>query len=77
MSTCGTASSRPRARRRELVERLNKEIAAILTSPEAKAAFEAQGLIPATSTPTALGEIVVRDKGRWADVVAKRGIQPE
>src|SRR6185312_14794793 len=33
----------------ELVDRLNKEISAILTSPEAKAAFEAQGLIPATS----------------------------
>jgi len=39
--------------------------------------FEAQGLIPATSTPAALGEIVVRDRARWADVVAKRGIQPE
>jgi tripartite-type tricarboxylate transporter receptor subunit TctC len=61
----------------ELVERLNKEISAILNSPEAKAAFEAQGLIPATSTPKALAEIVARDKGRWADVVAKRGIKPE
>src|SRR4029453_8986328 len=61
----------------ELVDRLNKEISAILNSPEAKAAFEAQGLIPATSTPAALGEIVVRDKGRWADVIAKRGIKPE
>ena len=29
------------------------------------------------STPAALGEIVVRDRARWADVVAKRGIQPE
>jgi hypothetical protein len=39
--------------------------------------FEAQGLTPTTSTPAALGEIVVRDRARWADVVAKRGIQPE
>jgi tripartite-type tricarboxylate transporter receptor subunit TctC len=61
----------------ELVERLNKEIAAILNAPEAKSVFEAQGLMPATSTPKALGEIVVRDRARWADVVAKRGIQPE
>ena len=37
----------------------------------------AQGLMPATSTPAALGDIVVRDRTRWADVVAKRGIQPE
>jgi tripartite-type tricarboxylate transporter receptor subunit TctC len=61
----------------ELVERLNKEIAAILNAPEAKSVFEAQGLMPATSTTRALGEIVVRDRARWADVVAKRGIQPE
>ena len=77
MSTCGTASSPPRARQPSIVERLNKEVAAILGSPEAKTVFEAQGLIPATSTPAALGEIVVRDRARWADVVAKRGIQPE
>jgi tripartite-type tricarboxylate transporter receptor subunit TctC len=67
----------PKSTPPELVERLNKEISAILSSPEAKAAFEAQGLMPATSTPKALGEIVVRDKARWADVVAKRGIKPE
>ncbi|MBI2738822.1 MAG: tripartite tricarboxylate transporter substrate binding protein [Rhodospirillales bacterium] len=61
----------------ELIERLNKEVSAILNSPEAKTVFEAQGLIPATSSPAALGEIMARDKMRWADVVAKRGIQPE
>lgn len=61
----------------ELVERLNKEVSAILNSPEAKAAFEAQGLTPATSSPAALGEIVARDRTRWAEVVAKRGIQTE
>src|SRR5215510_12901837 len=55
----------------EIVERLNKEVAAILTSPEARSVFEAQGLMPATSTPAALAEIVARDRTRWADVVAK------
>ena len=40
-------------------------------------AFGAQGLIPTTSTPAALGEIVARDRGRWAEIVAKRGITPE
>jgi tripartite-type tricarboxylate transporter receptor subunit TctC len=67
----------PKGTPAELVERLNKEISAILNSPEAKATFEAQGLIPATSSPAALGEIVARDRGRWAEVVAKRGIQTE
>jgi tripartite-type tricarboxylate transporter receptor subunit TctC len=67
----------PKGTPADLVERLNREIAAILGSPEARTVFEAQGLIPATSTPAALGEIVARDRRRWADVVAKRGIQPE
>jgi tripartite-type tricarboxylate transporter receptor subunit TctC len=61
----------------DVVERFNREIVAILEQPEAKAAFEVQGLIPATSTPAALHEIAVRDRERWASTVARRGIQPE
>jgi tripartite-type tricarboxylate transporter receptor subunit TctC len=67
----------PSATPADIVDRLNREIVGILEQPEAKAAFEKQGLIPATSTPAALKEIVVRDRARWADVVARRGIQPE
>lgn len=67
----------PKGTPADIVERLNKEIAAILDSPEAKAIFEAQGLVPMTSTPAAMAEIVARDRARWADVVAKRGIAPE
>jgi tripartite-type tricarboxylate transporter receptor subunit TctC len=67
----------PRGTPDEVVERLNREIVVILESPEAKSAFDKQGLIPATSTPAALGTIAARDRVRWADIVAKRGIQPE
>jgi len=67
----------PKGTPADIIDRLNREIVAILSASEAKAAFEAQGLIPATSTPAQLGEIVARDRRRWADVVAKRGIQPE
>ena len=66
----------PKGTPADIVERLNRDIVAVLDTPDAKAAFEAQGLIPATSTPAALGEIVVRDRDRWAEVVAKRGINP-
>ena len=41
----------PKGTPADIVDRLNSEIVAILDTPEAKAAFEAQGLIPATSTP--------------------------
>jgi tripartite-type tricarboxylate transporter receptor subunit TctC len=67
----------PKGTPTDIVARLNREVAAILNTPEAKAAFEAQGLIPATSTSAALAEIVARDRARWADVVAKRGITTE
>jgi tripartite-type tricarboxylate transporter receptor subunit TctC len=67
----------PKGTPADVVARLNREIIAILDSAEAKAAFEKQGLAPATSTPAALGDIAARDRVRWADIVAKRGIQPE
>jgi tripartite-type tricarboxylate transporter receptor subunit TctC len=67
----------PKGTPAELIDRLNKEVAAILGSAEAKSVFEAQGLVPTSSTPSALGDIVVKDRKRWADVVKSRGIRPE
>jgi tripartite-type tricarboxylate transporter receptor subunit TctC len=67
----------PKGTPADLVQRLHNEVAAILSSPEAKSVFEAQGLVPTSSTPAALGEIVARDRKRWADVVASRGIHAE
>ncbi|MBS0219829.1 MAG: tripartite tricarboxylate transporter substrate binding protein [Proteobacteria bacterium] len=61
----------------EIVMRLDKELAAILDSDEAREAFGKQGLTPATSTPAELAEIVKRDRARWADIIAKRGIKAE
>lgn len=67
----------PKGTPAEIVDRLNKDIVAILDAPQAKAAFEVQGLVPATSTSADLNKIVVRDLKRWADVIARRGIQQE
>jgi tripartite-type tricarboxylate transporter receptor subunit TctC len=67
----------PKGTPADIVDRLNREVGAILTAADARAVFEAQGLMPTASTPAALGDIVVRDRVRWAEVVAKRGIAPE
>jgi tripartite-type tricarboxylate transporter receptor subunit TctC len=67
----------PRGTPPEVIDRLNRETAAILDAPDARTIFEAQGLIPTTSTPAAFAEIVVRDKARWAEIVTKRGIVAE
>jgi tripartite-type tricarboxylate transporter receptor subunit TctC len=61
----------------EIVARLDKELAGILDSDEARETFGKQGLTPATSSPAELAEIVKRDRDRWAEVIAKRGIKPE
>jgi tripartite-type tricarboxylate transporter receptor subunit TctC len=67
----------PKATPAPLVDRLNREVADILGSADAKTVFDAQGMVPTISTPDALEAIVVRDRKRWADVVASRGIVAE
>jgi tripartite-type tricarboxylate transporter receptor subunit TctC len=59
------------------VSRLNRELDAILNSDETRAAFGKQGLTPATSTPLDLAVLVERDRERWADVIARRGIKAQ
>ena len=67
----------PKGTPAEVVARLNREAAEILQSDDARSDFAKQGLIPATSTPAELADIVKRDRDRWADIVAKRGIKAE
>jgi tripartite-type tricarboxylate transporter receptor subunit TctC len=67
----------PKGTPADIVARLNKEIGTILAAPEARTVFEAQGLTLTSSTSGALSEVVVRDRDRWAEIVAKRGIKPE
>jgi tripartite-type tricarboxylate transporter receptor subunit TctC len=61
----------------EIVDRLNRELGAILDSDEARAAFGKQGLVAATSTPIELAALVRRDRTRWADIIARRGIKAQ
>ncbi|MDM0107330.1 tripartite tricarboxylate transporter substrate binding protein [Variovorax sp. J22R24] len=57
-----------------VVARLNKEIGAILKLPDVATAFEAQGMVPASSTPEEFGALIQKDAKRWADVVQRGGI---
>ena len=61
----------------DVVARLNKEIAAVLRQPEVATAFEAQGMVPAVSTPAEFGALIGKDAQRWADVVRRGGITAE
>jgi tripartite-type tricarboxylate transporter receptor subunit TctC len=57
-----------------IVARLNHELHEILDSDEAREAFGRQGLTPAPSSSLELAMLVQRDRDRWADVIARRGI---
>jgi tripartite-type tricarboxylate transporter receptor subunit TctC len=60
-----------------VVERLNREIAAVLKQPEVAKAFEAQGMVPATATPADFSALIAKDAQRWAEVVRKGNITAE
>ncbi|HOB65418.1 hypothetical protein [Ottowia sp.] len=49
----------------------------ILKREDVAKAFESQGMVPATSTPTEFGRLVAKDEQRWADVVKKSNITAE
>ncbi|MDX3906655.1 MAG: tripartite tricarboxylate transporter substrate binding protein [Pigmentiphaga sp.] len=58
----------------DIVARMNQEISRILQAPATAAAFEAQGMVPATATPAEFGKLVAKDAQRWADVVRAANI---
>lgn len=61
----------------ELVARLNRELKEILATPEVRAAFQTQGMDPATSSPEEFRTLVARDADRWAQLVRRQGIKAE
>jgi len=67
----------PKGTPADVITRLNQEIAKILKQPDIAKAFEAQGMIPADSTPAEFGALIFKDAQRWADVVKKGNITVE
>jgi tripartite-type tricarboxylate transporter receptor subunit TctC len=61
----------------ELVNRLNRELKDILAAPEVRAAFETQGMDPATSSPEEFRRLVEQDAQRWAQLIKARNITAE
>jgi tripartite-type tricarboxylate transporter receptor subunit TctC len=62
---------------RPIVDRINKELRAILTSDEMKKRLIADGSDPAPSTPEEYGDNIKREEGKWATLVAKLGLKLE
>jgi len=61
----------------DVVQRMNDEIGRVLAAPEVAAAFEAQGMVPATSEPAEFATLVREDAERWAEVIRAGKITAE
>jgi tripartite-type tricarboxylate transporter receptor subunit TctC len=60
-----------------VLERLHKEIGAILDSPDTRRRFELEGAEIARLTPAEFGAFVERETVKWTRVVKDANIRPE
>ena len=67
----------PAATPRPIVERLNREIRAVLDEPEVKQKLAQQGADPAPTDPESFARLIRDDVAKWADVIRSAGIQPD
>ena len=54
---------------KEILTKVNADIAQVLQSPEVRTSLAAQGIEPTTSTPEALAQIIRDDHARWGTVI--------
>ncbi len=64
----------PRGMAKPLVDRLNREINAVLQIPELSSFLAGQGADPLTGTPEAFAAAMANDRVKWAKVVKSAGI---
>jgi tripartite-type tricarboxylate transporter receptor subunit TctC len=67
----------PRNTPAEIVEKLNKEISAVIADPAFAARLAALGNVPMPMTPADFGKFVADETEKWAKVVKFAGIKPE
>ena len=60
-----------------IVDRLNGEINAILREPEMAKRLSAEAAEPVTTTPEALGKLIVNEIAKWTRVAKEAGIRAE
>ena len=76
-STSWNAIFAPAGTPRPIIERLNKELDAILKSPETRKFFADQGAEAGGGTPEQLDQFVRAETAKWAKVVKESGAKAE
>lgn len=67
----------PAATPRSVIDRLHKDLTAIVASPETKQRFAAEGAEPVSMSPDEVGRFIVAETVKWARVVKEAGIRAE
>lgn len=67
----------PKGMPRAIAERLQREVAKIVSTPEMKERFETLGAEAAATTPDETAAIMKADMDKWAGVIQKVGIKPQ
>jgi tripartite-type tricarboxylate transporter receptor subunit TctC len=62
---------------KDVVNKLNSEIAKLMNTPDAKKALYDAGVEPTPSTPEAMSDYMVKEMERWGKVVKEIGIKVE
>ena len=62
---------------REIVARLNAQIAAAMRAPDIVKRYSSEGADPVGSTPEAFAEVITRDIAKWAKVIKASGARVE
>lgn len=62
---------------RPIIDRLQAQVAAVLSAPEMKKVFEAEGIEPAGTTPEQLAAHMRAELLKWARVVKSAGIEAQ
>ena len=61
----------------EIVEKLNKEISAVLADPEMKARLAGLGVVPMPMTPAEFGKLIADETEKWGKVIRAAHIKAE
>ena len=62
---------------KDIVDRLNAEIAKIIAKPAIKEAWAKQGAVPMTMPASEFGNFLKSDIDKWAKVIDKAGLKPQ
>ena len=60
-----------------VIDRLNKEIVAILADPQIRNRMESLGLEPKSSTPDEMAQEIQSESNKWKQVIKQSGAKPE